>query len=160
MRFVFCKVKYNKFKGLSFIFLVFLQIYNQFVALCMDETGLKSEFILFVNGIVSEMQDENGENTMIAITVSFNPILDIIYKEAAQSNLLLFRQYWFTILNLFSSIEPLAKLVIDHSTPKSNQGRAYADTLLGALFSLNCLPKTIEEPFYFFEKPLHQASKL
>ncbi|XP_033354839.1 ubiquitin conjugation factor E4 A [Bombus vosnesenskii] len=134
------------------------EIYNQFVALCMDETGLKSEFILFVNGIVSEMQDENGENTMIAITVSFNPILDIIYKEAAQSNLLLFRQYWFTILNLFSSIEPLAKLVIDHSTPKSNQGRAYADTLLGALFSLNCLPKTVEEPFYFFEKPLHQTS--
>ncbi|XP_071868811.1 ubiquitination factor E4A [Bombus fervidus] len=134
------------------------EIYNQFIALCMDETGPKSEFILFVNGIVSEIQNDNGDNDMDAITVSFNPILDIIYKEAAQSNLVLFRQYWFTILNLFSSIEPLAKLVIDHSTPKSNQGRAYADTLLGALFSLSCLPKTIDEPFYFFEKPLQQTS--
>lgn len=134
------------------------EIYNQFIALCMDETGPKSEFILFVNGIVSELQNENGKNAIDAITVSFKPILDIIYKEAAQSNLVLFRQYWFTILNLFSSIEPLAKLVIDHSTPKSNQGRAYADTLLGALFSLSCLPKTIEEPFYFFEKPLQQTS--
>ncbi|XP_068981426.1 ubiquitin conjugation factor E4 A [Bombus flavifrons] len=134
------------------------EIYNQFIALCMDETGPKSEFILFVTGIVSELQNENGKNAIDAITVSFNPILDIIYKEAAQSNLVLFRQYWFTILNLFSSIEPLAKLVIDHSTPKSNQGRAYADTLLGALFSLSCLPKTIEDPFYFFEKPLQQTS--
>lgn len=134
------------------------EIYNQFITLCMDETGPKSEFILFVNGIVSEIQNDNEDNDMDAITVSFNPILDIIYKEAAQSNLVLFRQYWFTILNLFSSIEPLAKLVINHSTPKSNQGRAYADTLLGALFSLSCLPKTIEEPFYFFEKPLQQTS--
>lgn len=126
----------------------------------MDGTELKSEFLSFINGIVLELQTENEKNAIDAIAVSFNPILDIIYKEAAQSNLVLFRQYWFTILNLFSSIEPLAKLLINHSTPKSNQGRAYADTLLGALFSLSCLPKTIEEPFYFFEKPLQLVSKL
>ncbi|KAK9296316.1 hypothetical protein QLX08_009645 [Tetragonisca angustula] len=134
------------------------EIHKQFITLCIDETGPKLEFILFVNGIVSELQNENEKNATDAIAASFNPILDIIYKEAAQSNLVLFRQYWFTILNLFSSIEPLAKLVIDHSTPRNNQGRAYADTLLGALFSLSCLPKTIEEPFYFFEKPLQQTS--
>lgn len=126
----------------------------------MDETGPKSEFVSFVNGIVCELLNENEEDAMDIIAMSFSPILDIIYKEAAQSNLVLYRQYWFNVLNLFSSIEPLAKLLIDHSTPKSNQGRAYADTLLGAIFSLSCLPKTIEEPFYFFEKPLQQASKL
>lgn len=126
----------------------------------MNGTELKSEFLSFINGIILELQTENEKNATDAIAISFNPILDIIYKEAAQSNLVLFRQYWFTILNLFSSIEPLAKLLINHSTPKSNQGRAYADTLLGALFNLSCLPKTIEEPFYFFEKPLQLVSKL
>ncbi|XP_050589401.1 ubiquitin conjugation factor E4 A [Bombus affinis] len=134
------------------------EIYNQFIALCVDETGPKSEFVSFVNGIVCELLNENEEDAMDIIAMSFSPILDIIYKEAAQSNLVLYRQYWFNVLNLFSSIEPLAKLLIDHSTPKSNQGRAYADTLLGAIFSLSCLPKTIEEPFYFFEKPLQQTS--
>ncbi|XP_016912491.1 ubiquitin conjugation factor E4 A isoform X2 [Apis cerana] len=134
------------------------KIHNQFIALCMNGTELKSEFLSFINGIILELQTENEKNATDAIAVSFNPILDIIYKEAAQSNLVLFRQYWFTILNLFSSIEPLAKLLINHSTPKSNQGRAYADTLLGALFNLSCLPKTIEEPFYFFEKPLQLTS--
>ncbi|XP_076764676.1 ubiquitination factor E4A [Xylocopa sonorina] len=134
------------------------EIHNQFIALCMAESEPKAEFMLFINGIVSELQAENDKNATDAIAASFNPILDIIYKEAAQSNLVLFRQYWFTILNLFSSIEPLAKLLINHSTPKNNHGRAYADTLLGALFSLSCLPKTVEEPFYFFEKPLQQLS--
>ncbi|KAK1118533.1 hypothetical protein K0M31_014842 [Melipona bicolor] len=134
------------------------ETHKQFITLCIDETEPKLEFILFVNGIVSELQNENEKNATDAIATSFNPILDIIYKEAAQSNLVLFRQYWFTILNLFSSIEPLAKLVIDHSTPRNDQGKAYADTLLGALFNLSCFPKTIEEPFYFFEKPLQQTS--
>ncbi|XP_034174785.1 ubiquitination factor E4A isoform X1 [Osmia lignaria lignaria] len=134
------------------------EIHNQFIALCMDETRPKLELMSFTNGIVSELQAENEKNASDAIVASFTPILDIIFKEAAQSNLVFFRQYWFTILNLFSAIEPLAKLVIEHSTPKSNQGRAYADTLLGSLLSLSCLPKAIGEPFYFFDKPLQQSS--
>ncbi|XP_076302287.1 ubiquitin conjugation factor E4 A-like, partial [Lasioglossum baleicum] len=136
------------------------EIHNQLIALCMDETEPKPELILFIDGIVLKLQTENEKNATDAIAVSFIPILDIVHKEAAQSNLVLFRQYWFTILNIFSSIEPLAKLIIDHSTPKSSQGRAYADTLLGALFSLSCLPKSGEEPFYFFQKPLQQFSAL
>ncbi|XP_031827892.1 ubiquitination factor E4A [Nomia melanderi] len=134
------------------------EIHNQFIMLCMDEGGPKPDLVSFTDGIVNELQTENKEHAMDTIATSFNPILDIIHKEAMQSNLVFFHQYWFTILNLFSSIEPLAKLIIHHSTPKSNQGRAYADTLLGALFSLSCLPKTTQEPFYFFEKSLQQSS--
>lgn len=126
----------------------------------MDETRPKLELMSFTNDIVTELQAENEKNASDAIVASFTPILDIIFKEAAQSNLVFFRQYWFTILNLFSAIEPLAKLVIKHSTPKSNQGRAYADTLLGSLLSLSCLPKTIGEPFYFFDKPLQQVGNM
>lgn len=126
----------------------------------MEEGLLKPEFISFTNGIVTELQTKNEENANDVIAASFTPILETIQKEAAQRNLLLFRQYWFTILTLFSSIEPLAKLVIRHGTPKTNDGRTYENTLLGAILTLSCLPKTADEPFYFFEKPLEQASNL
>ena len=136
------------------------EIHNQFITLCMEATGPKLELISFTDGIVNELQVENEEDTVNIIAASFSPILDIIHKEAAQSNLLSFRQYWFTILILFSSIEPLAKLVIHHSTPKSNEGRAYADTLLGALLSTSCLPKTAEDRFNFFENPLEMSNTI
>ncbi|XP_015436791.1 PREDICTED: ubiquitin conjugation factor E4 A [Dufourea novaeangliae] len=133
-------------------------IHNQFIQLCIDKAGSMPEFVSFTNGIVIELQTENKEHAMDTIAVSFNPILDIIYKEAAQVNLASFRQDWFTILNLFCSIEPLAKLIIHHSTPKHIYGSAYAKTLLGALFSLSCLPKTIEEPFHYFDAPLLEST--
>ncbi|CAK9829483.1 Ubiquitin conjugation factor E4 A [Anthophora retusa] len=136
------------------------EIHNQFIALCTDKTEPKPELVSFTNGIMTELQMKNEKNATDTIVASFSPILDIIYKEAAQSNRVCFRQYWFTTLHLFCSIEPLAKLVIDHSTPKSTQGRAYEDTLLGALFSLHCLPKTIEDRFHFFKQPLHQSSAI
>ncbi|XP_017794147.1 PREDICTED: ubiquitin conjugation factor E4 A [Habropoda laboriosa] len=134
------------------------EIHNQFVELCTDTSEPKPELVSFTYGIITELQAENEKNATDAIATSFRPILDIIYKEAAQCDTINFRQYWFTILHLFSSIEPLAKLVIDHSTPKSKQGRAYEDTLLGALFSLNCLSKTRTERFYYFDRPLQQSS--
>lgn len=126
--------------------------------MCTDESGPKLELVSFANGIVNELRAENEKNATDTIAASFSPVLDIIRKEAAESNLVLFRRCWFSVLNLFSSIEHLAKLLINHSTPKTNEGQAYANTLLGELFSLSCLPKTAEEPIYFFEKPLQQAS--
>lgn len=134
------------------------ETHTQFIALCMDETGPKPELISFTQGIVNELRAQDEQNATDAITTAFTPILDIIYEQAAQSSLVFFSRYWFTILNLFASIEPLAKLLIEHSTPKNNQGRAYANTLLGALLSLSCLPKKIGESFYFFDKPLQQSS--
>ncbi|XP_076245661.1 ubiquitination factor E4A [Calliopsis andreniformis] len=136
------------------------EIHNQFITLCMEEGRLKPELVSFTNGIVNELQAKNEENADDVIAASFTPILYVIHVQAAQSNLLFFRQYWFTILTLFASIEPLAKLLIQYSTPKNNEGRAFADTLLGAILSLSCLPKTLEEPYYFFEKPLEQSNTI
>ncbi|XP_017885248.1 ubiquitin conjugation factor E4 A [Ceratina calcarata] len=132
------------------------QIYEQFISLFIDDNERELELTLFVDGIVSELQtDRNDTDT---ITACFKPVLDILYKEAAESNLILFRRYWFTILYLFCSIPPLAKLVIVHSTPKGTIGQAYADTLLGALLNLSCLPKSIKDTFYFFKNPFEGSS--
>ncbi|XP_033329559.2 ubiquitination factor E4A [Megalopta genalis] len=136
------------------------EIHNQFITLCKDEQELKAELTSFTEGIVNKLQMENKEHAADIIAASFSPILDIIHKEVARAILNFFHQYWFTILNMFSSIEPLAKLIIHHSTPKGIvvHGKAYADTLLGALFSLSCLPKTKDEPFYFFQKSFGQTN--
>lgn len=138
----------------------YLQVHSQFVTLFMDDVTPKSELSSFVNGIVEELIAANRESDVEdIITRSFSPVLDIVHKEAAQSNLFTFRQQWFTLLNTFSAIDPLAKLIIRHSTPKNNQGCAYSDTLLGALFSISCLPKTAKDPYDLFEKPLQQVRR-
>ncbi|KAG5320999.1 UBE4A factor, partial [Pseudoatta argentina] len=135
------------------------EVHSQFIALFTNDATCKSELLLFVNGIVEELIAANRKSDVEdIITKSFSPILDIIHKEAAQSNLFTFRQQWFALLNTFSTIDPLAKLIIHHSTPKNNQGCAYSDTLLGALFSISCLPKTPKDPYDLFDKPLQQSN--
>ncbi|KMQ85520.1 ubiquitin conjugation factor e4 a [Lasius niger] len=107
------------------------EVHSQFVALFMDDVTSKSELSLFVNDMIEELIATNRESDIEdIITKSFAPVLDIVHKEAAQSNLFTFRQQWFVLLHIFSTIEPLAKLIICHSRPKNNQGCAYSDTLL------------------------------
>ncbi|XP_050447919.1 ubiquitin conjugation factor E4 A [Cataglyphis hispanica] len=135
------------------------EIHSQFVALFTDDITSKSELPSFVNDIIEELIAANSESDIEdIIKMSFVPVLDIIQKEAAQSNLFTFRQQWFALLNIFSTIELLAKLVIYHSRPKNNQGCGYSDTLLGAFFSISCLPKTAKDPYDLFDKPLQQPN--
>ncbi|XP_012224717.1 ubiquitin conjugation factor E4 A isoform X2 [Linepithema humile] len=135
------------------------EVHSQFVDLFMDDVTPKSELSSFVNGIIEELFAANkASDVEDVIAWSFAQVLDIIHKEIAQSNLFTFRQQWFTLLHIFSTIEPLAKLMILHSTPKNNQGCAYSDTLLGSLFSISCLPKTAKDPYDLFDKPLRQPN--
>ncbi|XP_029162873.1 ubiquitin conjugation factor E4 A [Nylanderia fulva] len=135
------------------------EVHSQFVALFMDDVISKSELSLFVNDMIEELIAANRESDVEEIIMkSFAPILDIVQKEAAQSNLFTFRQQWFILLHIFSAIEPLAKLIICHSRPKNNQGCAYSDTLLGGFFSISCLPKTANDPYDMFDKPLRQSN--
>ncbi|KAL6256533.1 hypothetical protein P5V15_012646 [Pogonomyrmex californicus] len=135
------------------------QIHGQFIALFMDDTISQLELPSFINDVVEELIATNTEcDTEDIIAKSFSPILDIIQKEAAQSNLFNFRKQWFELLNVFATIDPLAKLLILHSTPKKSHGFAYSDTLLGAFFNLSCLPKTPNDPYNLFDKPAHSDS--
>lgn len=112
----------------------------------------------FTSGVIEQLSLDHEEDNQDAISKSFKPMLDIIYFEVAESKRLIFHQYWFDILQIFATIEPLAQCLIIYSTPKGNSGKAYADTLLGALLNLSCLPKTADAPFEFFDKPLQQVT--
>lgn len=132
------------------------EIYQDFVNLAIfEEIGLLSSF---TTGVVEQLCLDDKSTNQAIIDKSFSPVLDIIQADAAKNNRLIFHPHWFDILNLFANIEPLAQLIIRKSTPKDESGKAYADTLLGALLSISCLPKTHDAPFEFFDKPLQQAS--
>lgn len=51
------------------------------------------------------------------------------------------------------------QLIIEHSAPKSSKlGISFADTLLGAMLNLSCLPKSVDSLVEYFEKPLEGVS--
>ncbi|XP_012254969.2 ubiquitin conjugation factor E4 A [Athalia rosae] len=131
------------------------KIHEQFVALFMD--GVGKELTSITAEIAAELSAEDRDDNSNGIGAAFAPILNNIHNEVAQSNILVFRQYWFGLIQTFASIESLAMCLISHSTPQLDEGRAYSDTLLGALLCLSCLPKTTEAPFDFFDKPLQQS---
>ncbi|XP_046484062.1 ubiquitin conjugation factor E4 A [Neodiprion pinetum] len=133
------------------------EVHKQFIALFMDGGVVGQELTSFVTDIVNELNSEDRDESLSVISTAFTPILNSIHQEVAQSNLLVFRQYWFGLLQTFASVEGLALFLISHSTPRAMQGKAYSDTLLGALLCLSCLPKTLEAPFDFFDKPLQQS---
>ncbi|XP_014486144.1 PREDICTED: ubiquitin conjugation factor E4 A [Dinoponera quadriceps] len=135
------------------------KVHDQLIALFTDDDILKTELPIFVIDIIEESIAANEDSDIDdVIAVSFSPVLDIIHKDVARSNLFTYQNEWFTLLHVFSSIESLAKLIIRHSTPKSIQGCAYSDTLLGALFCISCLPKTAQAPYDLFDNPLRQSN--
>ena len=113
-----------------------------------------------MKGVAEHILKENEGSETESINTSFSPILDVIHEETKNSGLLIFKQYWFCILQTFASIEPLAKLIIDHSSVKNKAGRAYVDTLLGSILSLSCLPKGADASFDFFDKPFQQVCEI
>ncbi|XP_057320961.1 ubiquitin conjugation factor E4 A [Microplitis mediator] len=147
------------------------EIHTQYIRLFMDDSILTQveKFTQELSVIIMIDYPEDYQNIF---TSSFKPILEIINNQVVSSNLIVFRNYWFNVLQTFSNIEPLAEMFISYCTPitlslssssssltNNNQGSAYGNTLLGNLLSLSCLPKTFSGSFDFFnDKPLIQPT--
>lgn len=102
--------------------------------------------------IIEEYSDHTGDT----LATTFKPLMDIISSEISQTNLLVFQQHWFNFLQIMSTIEPLAELLLRYSTPKRPAGIFYGETILGAPLTLSCLPKHMGAPYEFFDPPLAQ----
>ncbi|XP_014206273.1 ubiquitin conjugation factor E4 A isoform X2 [Copidosoma floridanum] len=112
----------------------------------------------FVHEVVEVLCSENEGFDTDVIREAFCPILDIIHKEALESQLLILQPYWFFVLQTFAKSIPLAKLLISHSSVFEGSGQAYANTLLGNLLSISCLPKLDNQSFPVFVKPFQQQN--
>lgn len=78
--------------------------------------------------------------------------------DVAKATSSAFPPYVFEILDIYASNEALALVLLDYCQPKdSNNGIEYANTLLGAIFSVSVLPKVPNGSFEYFQDPLDQV---
>ncbi|KAK5639980.1 hypothetical protein RI129_010791 [Pyrocoelia pectoralis] len=93
-----------------------------------------------------------------AIKDPFTSLLKMLHIDTAKATPVTFPVYIFEILNSYVSDEILASVLLDYCQPSGNLGIEYANTLLGALFSVSVLPKVTNGDYEFFQDPLDQAS--
>lgn len=138
------------------------ELHTQILRLVSDDSISKADLDVFFDGLVQQFVLDDGEmNAVGALLLAFSPLLDVIHKDFAQSNLFTFNCTYFSLLHLFACRSQLGSVLLLHSTPKdSNLGWSYASTLLGSILSLSCLPKTPDGPYEFFEKALLQAASI
>ncbi|XP_014246421.1 ubiquitin conjugation factor E4 A [Cimex lectularius] len=117
---------------------------------------LYDEFLQsFISDIVNLIIAEEGK---AVLAEAFQPILVHIHKSFANATLMSFQRSHFNVLNTFVTIVPLADLLLDYTAPRNYRvGLAYTDTLFGSMLNLSCLPKSVEAPVEYFEKPLDGA---
>uniref|UniRef100_A0A146L1T6 Ubiquitin conjugation factor E4 A n=1 Tax=Lygus hesperus TaxID=30085 RepID=A0A146L1T6_LYGHE len=109
----------------------------------------------FMKDITDVVLAEEGKSVLHD---ALRPVLVLVHRSFANTTVMTFPRSRFTLLNSFVSIPTLAELVIDYCKPaQANLGVGYADTLLGAMMNLSCLPKSIEGAVEYFEKPLDDA---
>lgn len=135
------------------------QLHSQILQLVSDNSILEADLDIFFDGLVQQFVLDDGEdNAVDTLLVAFSSTLDTIHRDLVKSTLFTFNRSYFSLLHIFSSKSLLGSVLLVHSKPKdSHVGLSYADTLLGSILSLSCLPKTHDGPYEFFEKPLLQA---
>ncbi|XP_026469842.1 ubiquitin conjugation factor E4 A-like [Ctenocephalides felis] len=109
----------------------------------------KSSFVLDV--IAALDKQDNGFEILKG---AFTPILIHVHRMIAGANLINLEYWTYTFVLTFASHISLAKVLLEYATPKSNDGRAYAETIFGSFLSLSILPKSPFAPYEYFENPL------
>ncbi|CAG2056146.1 unnamed protein product, partial [Timema podura] len=136
---------------------------TQILRLFENEEGSDKHLKTFFHGVADRIvsDSENEELGLETLASVFCLSLDILHKDIAQKNLFTFNTRTFSILQVFAGIPHLAVILVKHSTPKNTSlGMAYSKTLFGSILCLSCLPKTIDGPYEYYDKPLSQSTTI
>ncbi|XP_023710863.1 ubiquitin conjugation factor E4 A isoform X2 [Cryptotermes secundus] len=138
------------------------ELHSQILQLVSDNSISKTDLCKFFDGLVKQFVLDDGEVSAVdTLCLAFTSTLDTIHSDLTRSNLFTFNRSYLSLLHIFSSNSQLGSVLIVHSTPKdSHLGLTYADTLLGSILSLSCLPKVQDGPYEFFEKPSLQVASV
>lgn len=138
------------------------ELHSQILDLLSDDSVSNHHLTSFFDEVVKEFVKEDGETDAVGSLFNvFQSTLESIHKDFAKSNLFTCNRSYFTLLHMFSTNRYLGEVLLKHSTPKNVQvGNAYADTLIGAILCLSCLPKSPNGLFEFFDKPLQQTASI
>ncbi|GLH02118.1 Ubiquitin conjugation factor E4 A [Gryllus bimaculatus] len=137
-------------------------LHLQILELFADENVTNHNLSYFFEGIIKEFIKEDGEIEVInSLLNAFQLTLDVIHKDFASRSLLSYNGSYFRFLHLFSANKYLGQVLLKHSAPKNPQlGNSFADTLIGAILCLSCLPKSQNGLFEYFDKPLQQTPSI
>lgn len=138
------------------------ELHSQILQLVSDNSISKTDLHKFFDGLVQHFVLDDGEiGAVDTLCLAFTSTLDTVHRDLARSNLFTFNRSYLSLLHIFSSNSQLGSVLIVHSTPKdSHLGLTYADTLLGSILSLSCLPKIQDGPYEFFQKPSLQVASI
>nr|CAD7197323.1 unnamed protein product [Timema douglasi] len=136
---------------------------TQILRLFENEEGNDKLLKTFFHGVADQIvgDSENEELGLETLASVFCLSLDILHKDIAQKNLFTFNTRIFSLLQVFAGIPHLAVILLKHSTPKNTSlGMSYSKTLFGSILCLSCLPKTIDGPYEYYDKPLSQSTTI
>ena len=90
-----------------------------------------------------------------------HPVLDAVTATVRSTATILFSMNTIIPVEYFTSCPELGRLLILHSFPRAGQsGRAYEETLLGAVLAKSCLPATEADTWDFFSQPSGQPASV
>lgn len=91
----------------------------------------------------------------------FTPLLTQAHIDAARASLANLDPYIYTILEIFSSDEKYANVLLDHCNPRNQDiGIGFSNTILGSLLCLSILPKTFNGRHEYFDSFVDQANSV
>ncbi|KAI0241400.1 Ubiquitin conjugation factor E4 A, partial [Lamellibrachia satsuma] len=127
-----------------------LDIPDQFMSIFTDSPDVATDFF----HQVAEAIDGEKEKTLFDC---FQPILDSLKASVEEDRSLSRSSGVFQCLDVvlfFAQHNLLAKVLIKYNEPPAGSpGRAYEDTLLGAVLSISCVPQSEAGPYEFFDQP-------
>lgn len=131
------------------------EIFKQFFDVVKDELDGNSG--LFFMDVYRKFLEEDDD--LQSLKDPYYRVLALLQADLQQATLVMYRSDSFYLLEMLTSTEHLASLVIDFSQPATPvTGLKYTQTLLGALFNISILPKTSHGACEYFTNPLDQSS--
>ncbi|KAF4532161.1 hypothetical protein B566_EDAN002222 [Ephemera danica] len=130
---------------------------QQTLQLLTDEEP--EEMLFFTSALIKFLVAEDGEQS---VELTLWSLLEQLKLSIKETSLLTFNHGLLrATLILAKSGAPSASLLLRFSQPKDlKRGRNWADTLLGQLLSLSCLPQSTHEPDSIFTDVVAQPSVL
>lgn len=112
----------------------------------------------FFIDIVKAFTLEGDDGTEEQLKQTMLPVLRRIHTDVNKFNLVNLPIYILPSIQVFASNPNLAPILMEACEPKTETGRLYQDSVIGALLSLSALPKTASSLHEFFENPMDQAA--
>jgi len=132
---------------------------GQLMDLVVETFDVEVHLVELLGSLAVRVREEEKEGGPTLESL-IHPILDRIKKTLVDTSMIVFSSTTVHPIQYFLSSPLLARVFVLHSHPKSTatSGKAYEDTLLGAILGKSCLPSNESDSWNFFSSPSAQPA--